>query len=88
LDSSKQAERLLDATAALCIAANLEPNKMTDERYNAICKPLQPTAEPGVKVLPLEGYKECINLLGSFDNATLEMGEETTKGSAARTGLS
>jgi hypothetical protein len=40
---------------------------------------LQPTAEPGVKVLPLEGYKECINLLGSFDDETLEMARKLHK---------
>ena len=52
---------------------------MTDEQYNAICEHLQPTAEPGVKVLPLEGYKECINLLGSFDDETLEMARKLHK---------
>jgi hypothetical protein len=52
-------KRRKSATVALVAAANLELNKMTDEQYNAICEHLQPTAEPGVKVLPLEGYKEC-----------------------------
>jgi hypothetical protein len=59
-------------------AANLELNKMTDEQYNAICEHLQPTAEPGVKVLPLEGYKECINPLGSFDDETLQLNDSRT----------
>jgi hypothetical protein len=72
-------QRRKSATAALVAAANLELNKMTDEQYNAICENLQATAEPGVKVLPLEGYKECINLLGSFDDETLEMASKLHK---------